>query len=264
VRLKVAAAVLCGGRGERLRPLTDFFQKTMIPVGPKKRPLLEYIVRLLSYHGVGSVTMLTGYRTGEIRRYFGDGSAFGVEVRYSRDPQGFKGSLNAVANAIRNGSVRECETLLVYYGDVLSDLNVSELIKVHHAQRADATLVLSKGYRLPVGVAEVKGGRRVVSMQEKPTLDISVTTGCMTLGRKAADLAVRLARREMTDLMTHFVPELLRSRANVAAYYTSGLWYDVGTITSYEKLNLELNEGGLPFLKADHQTLANRRRHKST
>ncbi|MDV3244754.1 MAG: nucleotidyltransferase family protein [Nitrososphaerales archaeon] len=244
----VAAAVLCGGRGERLRPLTDFFQKTMIPIGPKKRPLLEYVVRLLSYHGVKDITMLASYKTEEIRGYFKDGSAFGVHVSYSEDREGEKGSLNAVANALGNGSVPRCDVLLIYYGDVLSDLDVGELIRLHRSEKADATLVLAKGYMLPVGVAEVERKTRVVAMKEKPNLDISVTTGCMALGPLSMKLAVRLAGPARTDLMTHFVPELLKRRARVAAYYTKGLWYDVGSLTSYEKLNSELRDDMLPFI----------------
>ncbi|MDV3292726.1 MAG: nucleotidyltransferase family protein [Nitrososphaerales archaeon] len=247
--VRVGAAILCGGRGERLRPLTDFFQKTMIPIGPKKRPLLEYIVRLLAYHGVKDVTMLTSYRTQEISAYFKDGSSFGVTIGYSRDREGAKGSLNAVANAIGSGSIPPCDVLLIYYGDVLSDLNVRELISVHEGQRADATLVLARGYRLPVGVAEVEGRARVVAMKEKPTLDVSVTTGCMTLGPTAMKLAVEQAGRTRTDLMTHFVPYLLKRRARVAAYYTKGLWYDVGTVASYEKLNAELKDDTVQFAR---------------
>lgn len=246
---RVAAAVLCGGRGERLRPLTDFFQKTMIPVGSKKRPLLEFIVRLLSYHDITDVTLLTGYRTEEIRDYFEDGSRFGINISYSEDEEGPKGSLNAVANALRNGAIPACDLLLVYYGDVLSDLNVTELLELHRKKKADATLVLANDYVLPVGVAEVKNGR-ITSVREKPLLEMNVMTGCMTLGTKAMSLARRLAGPTKTDLMAHFVPELLAHRGKVAAYITRGIWYDVGTINNYERLNSELKEKHLPFLAA--------------
>src|SRR5579862_7822511 len=90
------AAVLCGGEGTRLRPLTNYFQKTMIPIGGKKRPLLEYIVRLMAYNGISDLTLLTGYRSEEIERYFEDGSRFGVKVGYSRDPENSKGSARSL------------------------------------------------------------------------------------------------------------------------------------------------------------------------
>ncbi|MDG6923238.1 MAG: NTP transferase domain-containing protein, partial [Nitrososphaerota archaeon] len=64
--------ILCGGEGRRLRPLTNYFQKTMVPIGPRKRPLLEYVVRLLVHHKLRDITMLTGYRAEEIENYFDD------------------------------------------------------------------------------------------------------------------------------------------------------------------------------------------------
>ena len=66
--LETEAAVLCGGRGERLRPLTDYFQKVMIPIGPKKLPLLVYVITLLEHHGVNRIAPLIGYRSEDVRR----------------------------------------------------------------------------------------------------------------------------------------------------------------------------------------------------
>jgi mannose-1-phosphate guanylyltransferase len=249
VKKKAVAAVLCGGRGERLRPLTDFFQKTMIPVGPSRRPLLEYVIRLLAFHGLDDITLLTGYRTSEIRDYFLDGGELGVRISYSEDREGPRGSLNAVANALRSGAIAESEVLLVYYGDVLSELNVSELLQFHLKSGADATLVLSSGYPLPVGVASVRGSR-IVKVKEKPTLDLNVMTGCMTLSPRALRLLKKIAGAEKTDLMTHFVPELLSHGQRVMAFYLKGRWHDVGNVTSFEKLNADLRQWKLPYMTA--------------
>ena len=247
VAAEVGAAVLCGGRGERLRPLTDYFQKTMVPIGQRKRPLLEYIVRLLAFHGVRNVTLLTGYRTKEISDYFRDGAAYGVKIRYSRDTKKGSGTLGAVSNALQNGAIPSCDVLVIYYGDILSNLNVTELARTHEGKNADATLVLSKGYTLPVGVAQVTGSR-VRTMEEKPRIDISVTMGCMALGKRAMRLASKPGTKLGTDLMTDFVPELLRRKWSVVPYYMKGLWYDIGTVNGYEKVNAELKEKQLPFL----------------
>jgi mannose-1-phosphate guanylyltransferase len=247
VKSRTQAAILCGGRGERLKPLTDYFQKVMIPIGPKKLPLLAYIIKLVSHHGIDRIALLTGYRSADIRHYFGDGSQHGVRLTYSEDPKDVKGSLNAVANALRNGAVSDCDELLVYYGDVLSDLDITALLATHRRQRADATLVLAKGYVLPVGAAEVKG-ETVTSFKEKPELDLNVTTGCMVAGPKAMALMESFAGHRHTDLMTHFLPELLREKGKVAAFYTKKEWYDVGTVSSFEKLNEELVRHPLSFL----------------
>ena len=242
------AAVLCGGRGERLRPLTDYLQKVMVPIGPKKLPLLAYVIGLLEHHGVKRIALLTGYRSDDIRRYFGDGAAYGVKLDYSEDAEDQTGSLNAVANALRKGAISKCDVLLIYYGDVLVDLNITGLLARHRTKRADATLVLSKGYTLPVGTAKVGRGGIVASVHEKPSLNLNVTTGCMVLGSAAMVLAQRLASRENTDLMTHLLPTLLRRGLKVAAYYTEEVWYDVGTVSSFEKLDLEIEKHPPSFL----------------
>ncbi len=243
------AAILCGGRGERLKPLTDYFQKVMIPIGPKKLPLLAYIIRLVAHHGVNRIALLTGYRSEDIKHYFGDGSSEGVKLTYSEDPKDLKGSLNAVANAFRNGAISHCDELLVYYGDVLTDLDITGLISTHRKMIADTTLVLAKGYALPVGTAEVGREGMVTAVREKPTFDINVTTGCMLLGRKSMDLAKKMAGKKYTDLMTHFLPALIRDGGRVAAFYTEKEWYDVGTVSSFEKLNQELDRHPLSYLQ---------------
>jgi mannose-1-phosphate guanylyltransferase len=239
VKASVNAAILCGGRGERLKPLTDYYQKTMIPVGPKKLPILVYIMAMLKHHGIRRVALLTGYRADEVKRYFGSGSERGMELRYSEDREDRPGSLGAVANALTNGAIPRGGALLVYYGDILTDLDITALLAVHREEKADATLVLGEGYSLPVGVAEVKAGK-VVSFQEKPKLDLSVTTGMMVLGPSAMALVKKVAGPQKTDLMADFVPALLKTGGKVVPFYTRREWYDVGTVSSFEKLNKEL------------------------
>ncbi len=240
------AAILCGGRGERLKPLTDYFQKVMLPIGPKKLPLLAYIVALMRHHGINRIALLTGYRSEDIRRYFGDGSQHGVTISYSEDPKGLKGSLNALAHAMGNGAIAGADELLVYYGDILADLEVSELLSTHRRLKADATLVLGRGYSLPVGVADVKRGL-VTSFTEKPSLDLSVTTGMMVLGPAAMALVKKVASPRSNDLMTDFVPHLLRGGGKVAAFYTERKWFDVGSISTFQKLNEELTAHPLGY-----------------
>ena len=219
----------------------------MIPIGPKKLPLLAYIIALLKHHGITKVALLTGYRSEDIKRYFGDGSQHKVELTYSVDKQGVTGSLNAVANALRNRAISKCDELLIYYGDMLTDLEIPDLITVHRKSGADATLVLDKGYSLPVGVADVKDGM-VTSFKEKPKMDLNVTTGMMVAGPKAMTLMKKVAGPKSTDLMTDFVPELLRTGGKVAAFYTRREWFDVGTVSSFEKLNAELGKHPLSYL----------------
>jgi mannose-1-phosphate guanylyltransferase len=241
-------AILCGGEGRRLKPLTDYFQKTMIPIGPRRRPILQYVVRLLVFHAVVEMTLLTGYRSDEIEDYFGDGSRFGARISYSRDAASNEGSANALNQAIVSGRLGTFENILVYYGDVLSNLEIDELISYHNSKNAAVTLVLSDQYSLPVGVADVEDGV-VKRFREKPSLGLSVTTGCMVIrGTAIPNLAEVSSKTAKRDLMTHFVPRVLESGQTVAAYYFRGFWYDVGTTEAYERLEKRLIDTHLKFL----------------
>jgi mannose-1-phosphate guanylyltransferase len=242
------AAVLCGGEGTRLRPLTNYFQKTMIPVGSKKRPLLEYIVRLIAYNGIKDIILLTGYRSEDIEGYFEDGSKFGVRITYSRDEENGGGSGRSLQNAIASGAVGQFDDLLVYYGDVLSTLRVKDLIADHDASRSAMSLVLSKDYRLPVGVAQVERDR-VISFTEKPTMPLNVTVGGLVISNGCIPvLATSATRPGNFDIMTHFVPAAIAEGLKVSPFYIEGFWYDVGTTEAYEKLDTELVDSNLSFL----------------
>ena len=242
------AAVLCGGEGTRLRPLTNYFQKTMIPIGKKRRPLLEYIVRLLVYNGIQDVILLCGYKADEIEDYFGDGAKFGARIGYSRDQENTKGSAQALVHAVDSGKVGDFDDLLLYYGDVLSALDIGALLGRHRTARAALTLVLSKRYTMPVGVADVQGDR-VVSFREKPSLEFSVTMGCLVVSKSCLPiLRETTGSATGTDIMTHFVPKVIERGMTVVPFFLEGFWYDIGTTEAYEKMDATLIEENLKFL----------------
>lgn len=246
--MKIRAAVLCGGEGKRLRPLTNYFQKTMVPIGAKRRPLLEYVIRLLVHHNVRDITLLTGYKSEEIENYFGEGSRFGARINYSRDSAKMNGSAGALANALNLKKLVKFDQLVIYYGDVLSNLDISELVSTQISTRAGATLVLSKGFTLPVGVAQVSG-RTIVSLKEKPMLDINVTTGNMIINWDTTRILHEVTSgHSPCDLMHDFVPKLLERGKKVSAYYAEGFWYDIGSVEKYENLKTSIVDKYLRYL----------------
>jgi mannose-1-phosphate guanylyltransferase len=241
------AAVLCGGEGNRLKPLTNYFQKTMIPIGPRMRPALEYAVKQIVIGGIKDITLLTGYKADEVESYFEDGSKFGARITYSRDPTDRHGSAHALVNAI-GLQIGPFDNLLVYYGDVLSTLDVGGLVQEHRKTKADATLVLSKNYVIPVGVATVKGGR-VVEFREKPAFDHNVTMGTLVISGSCLPVLRRVtSTRESRDIMSHFVSALIAERMKVVPYYHVGVWFDIGTSEVLERRQPREIEEHLKFL----------------
>jgi mannose-1-phosphate guanylyltransferase len=236
----VVAAVLCGGEGSRLRPLTFYFQKAMIPVGSSQRPLLEYVVRLLKAHGICDALLLVNYKYEQILNYFGDGSRFGLRIDYLVDRGDRRGTGWAVLNAYERGFFEDCGDVLVYYGDILSNIDLTGMLRMHRVSKSYATVAVSKGYRLPVGVAHMDGFR-VVKFEEKPLIDVPVCIGVVAFKAEALKLLYEsfMESREL-DIMSHLIPGLIGLGKPVNAYVTGCFWYDIGSTEKYEKLDHSL------------------------
>jgi mannose-1-phosphate guanylyltransferase len=213
----------------------------MIPIGRRQKPLLEYIIRLLHRHGVKDITLLVGYKHEQIENYFDDGSRFGVKISYVRDSPDFAGTGGALLNAYLQGMLSQ-NTILIYYGDILSNIDLTDMLRQHGETRATATLAVSAKYQLPVGVVEVQG-TRIVGVREKPQLDMLVGIGILALEERALEELRHLGEKtRRLDIMSHLLPHLVMKGEPVHAYITDAFWCDVGSIESYEKLRGEAIE----------------------
>ena len=234
---KVKGVILCGGEGKRLRPLTYYFQKTMIPVGKKQKPLLEYIIKLLKYHGIEDLVLLVGYKHEQIVNYFENGKRFGVKINYIVDNPKYKGTGGALLNAYLKGAFNNVKTLLIYYGDILSNINLTEMLNKHWEWNSAATLAVAAKYQIPVGVVETEGNK-VVEVKEKPWLSIKATIGILALETNTLKVVEKLSGKTgELDIMGDLIPELIKEKYPVYAYQYKGEWYDVGTTERYEKLD---------------------------
>src|ERR671921_1812398 len=130
------AVIMAGGHGTRLRPLTSDQPKPMIPI--VNVPCMEHIVRLLESHGVTDIVATLQFMPEEIQAYFGDGSDWGVNMRYSIEdvPAGTAGSVKLAEEHL------EGERVLVISGDALTDCDLYHVLEFHKENGAEATLVL--------------------------------------------------------------------------------------------------------------------------
>lgn len=229
-----------------MRPLSYYIQKAMIPIGRREKPLLEYAVRLLAHYKIDEIFLLADYKQEQIANYFGDGSRFNVTISYLKDDPNIKGSLGALLNADKKGFLKPEDNFLVYYGDIISNINLGELMRLHREKGATATLALSPKYPVPVGVAEVEHGR-VVEFLEKPDFGRPVSIGMLALNGKVLDEQVNAYKKEL-DIMGDLIPHLIHKSEPVYPYLTDAFWYDVGFLEKYEKLNDDILEEKLGFL----------------
>jgi mannose-1-phosphate guanylyltransferase len=261
---KIHGIILSGGEGKRLRPLTFYFQKCMIPIGSQQRPLLDYVVRLLTYHGVSDITMLVGYKHQQIVNYFDDGQKLGARIDYSLDDATVKGTGGSLLNALDLGIIKPDETLLIYYGDIISTINLKGMLEAHVRKQGAATLAVAKGYKVSVGVAETKRGR-VTRWVEKPTVNINAGIGILALESNVLESQKELFRQKNDlDIMGDIVPHLVNTGRPVFSYLTDAFWYDVGSAERYEKLDNGLVDKAFQDLKPkDISTSRNEARPKT-
>jgi mannose-1-phosphate guanylyltransferase len=246
---RVKGVVLCGGEGKRLRPITYYFQKTMIPIGKSQKPLLEYVVRLLKFYGIKDITLLVGYKAEQIVNYFEDGSRLNVNIKYVYDAQKMKGTAGCLLNAYKKKKIGVDDTLLIYYGDILTNMDLGNFIKHHREKKAKATVALAKGFTLRVGVAELNPDGRIISFKEKPEFEKPVSIAIVALeGEALRDIEHLMGNRQELDLMGNVIPHLIEKEGKVYGYVTDAFWYDVGSTESYEKLDATAVEKALGFL----------------
>jgi mannose-1-phosphate guanylyltransferase len=238
---QIKGIVLCGGKGTRLRPLTYYVQKTMVPVGLKQKPLLEYVVRLFKFHGIDDLIFLVNYKAEQIMNYFEDGSRFNVKISYLEDDPSSRGTGGAVLTAYNKGLVNTDDTLLVYYGDIITDMNLTDLLQYHRAKQAWGTVALSSGFKVRVGLANLDKDGKVLEFVEKPTLEKPVSIGVSVLeGEVLEDMKVLKGEKHELDLMGEVFPHLLEVGKKVYGYVSKAFWYDVLSTEAYEKLDPEL------------------------
>ena len=240
---KVKGIILCGGKGTRLRPLTYYIQKTMVPVGVKQKPLLEYVVQLFRFHGINDLVLLVNYKSEQIINYFDNGSRFGVNISYVEDDPSSKGTAGAVLTAYNNGLVSADDTLLVYYGDIITNMNLTELLHYHKIKNAWSTVALASGFKIRVGVANLDSNSKIVEFVEKPTLEKPVSVGISVLKGEMLEMMKRLkGNRQELDFMGEVLPRLLKEKKSVYGYVSKAFWYDVLSTEALEKLDPQLVE----------------------
>lgn len=126
----------------------------MMPI--RGKPFIEYVISYLSKHAIKNIVMLLSDTDSEVfRNHLDDGSKFGVNIGYSITPR------TGTAAALKEASAHVDGTFVVYYGDVLTDLDLSEMIRFHKTKGAVCTVALSTGVKIDCGVGRVDRDGRI-------------------------------------------------------------------------------------------------------
>lgn len=236
------AVVLVGGKGTRLRPLTLTTPKQMLPVAG--RPMIERVLAHLAVHGITDVVLSLGYQPQGFISAYPDGTCAGVGLHYAVEDHPLD-TAGAIAFAAWDAGI--AETFIVVNGDVLTDLDIGELVDLHRARRAAATIALT-----PVedpsafGVVPTDAAGRVTAFIEKPPRGEAPTNfinaGTYVLEPEVLGL---IATDRKVSIEREIFPALVERRS-LYAMASEVPWIDAGTPATYRRINLVLadREGG--------------------
>jgi mannose-1-phosphate guanylyltransferase len=226
------ALILAGGKGTRLRPLTVYTPKPIVPF--VNRPFLLYQIEVLRKAGITDITLSLSYQPDKIQQLLGNGTEFGVNLVYVTEPSpmGTGGAYKFAANAIR-------ETTIVFNGDILTNLDIRKLVDFHTASSAAATITLVRVEDPSrYGIVQTAADGRVRRFVEKPKADelseLNVNTinaGVYVLEPAILDIIAKDVNRSFEyDVF----PDILGRDLPFYGYeITSEYWRDIGTPESY-------------------------------
>jgi len=235
------AIIMAGGEGTRLRPAFPDAPKPLAPL--LGRPVMQRIIELLKTNGITNICVTLRYKPELIESYFGDGSRFGVNIKYSREdmPLGTAGSVAACAEFVGG------KDFLVISGDCACDFNLRELMECHVRHGNAVTMALHE-YAEPLrfGLVLTDPVGNIRSFIEKPAWERVVTnrvnTGVYVLSPRILNF---VPRNTMFDFAKDLFPLLLRRGERMMGLCLDGYWCDIGTPETYYQCNLDALSGKL-------------------
>jgi mannose-1-phosphate guanylyltransferase len=232
------AVILVGGEGTRLRPLTSTVPKPIVPL--VDRPFLAYMLEWLKSHGVEDVVLSMGYLATAVRNVLGDGSGYGLRLRYVEepDPRGTAGALKFAESLLD-------ERFLMLNGDVLTDIDLTAQIAQHEATKATGTLAL-----VPVedpsayGLVRLEEDNAVREFVEKPSPDQIdtnlISAGAYVLERSILDL---VPPDRNISIEREIWPKLVGD--GLYGFPAEAYWLDIGTPERYLQGTFDIIEGNV-------------------
>lgn len=229
--LPIDAVIMAGGRGERLRPLTDEIPKPLLPVGDK--PIIEHNIDRLRLYGIDDFWITLRYRGKQIEEYIGNGIEKNITINffYENEALGTIGAVSQIKNFVH-------EYVIVANSDLLSNIDY-ELFFLDFLKNAADFSVVTIPYRvdIPYAVLETSNGQ-IVSFKEKPAYTYYSNGGIYLIKRELLEYIPIEKSFNATDLME----KLISLGKKVISYPFEGYWLDIGKHEDYDKAQQDVEK----------------------
>jgi NDP-sugar pyrophosphorylase family protein len=233
------AILLVGGKGTRLRPLTIHTPKPIVPIF--NRPFLHYQLDLLKQvPEIDEVVLSLNYQPRRIEEIFGDGGDTGLSIRYVVEPVPL-----GTAGAVRYAGESLHESVVVFNGDVLTEVDLAAVIRLHRERKAKATIVLTPvANPAAYGLVETDAQGNIRRFLEKPKAD-EITCDTINAGIYVLepDTFDRIPKDTPWSIERSFFPSLIERGDTFVAYVYRGYWIDIGTPEKYMQVHRDIMDG---------------------
>ncbi|NRD79623.1 glucose-1-phosphate adenylyltransferase [Bacillus sp. BRMEA1] len=259
IKKQIIAMLLAGGRGTRLKELTQFIAKPAVPYGGKYR-IIDFALSNCSHSRINTIGVLTQYQPHTLQNYIGDGKHWDLNRRNGgitilppyqceEGEKWYEGTAHAVYQNLRFIESHNPEYVLVISGDHIYKMDYSKMLEQHKETRADATISVihvpwSEASRF--GIMNVDSvSQRILEFEEKPKQPKSnlASMGIYIFNWKLLKRYLESEERNpksSKDFGKDIIPAMIRDKRNMYAYRFHGYWKDVGTIQSLWEANMDL------------------------
>jgi len=237
------AILLVGGFGTRLMPLTKNTPKPMLTVAGV--PVTEHQIAMAKAAGISEIVLATSYLSDVFIPYFGDGSKWGIKIKYAveKEPLGTGGAIRNAAQLLDSN-----ESVVILNGDVLSSHNLGEQIRQHEANDADVTLHLTEVQDARAfGCVPTDSNGRVTAFLEKMENPVTnqINAGCYVFNPRVVST---IPLNTVVSVERETFPELVASGAKVFGYVENAYWLDIGTPRALLKASIDIVQRNGEFL----------------
>lgn len=224
--LPIDAVLMAGGKGERLRPLTEKTPKPLLPVGDKA--IIDHNVDRLISFGIKHISVTVNYLGEQLEEHYHEPHKE-VQIETIREPK-FLGTIGS----IRYVSQFFNDTILVMNSDLFTDINYEDFylhFKEHDADMSVAAIPYSVS--IPYGILDIEGRRNIKGLVEKPTYDYYANAGIYLIKKTALELIPKDTFFNATDL----IETLITNKKKVIRFPLNGTWIDIGNPQEYRRAN---------------------------